>query len=156
MHIITVILALVFTVCPQPAPANSDGGSSGGGSTPPQSYKKVEYNDLDTYLKYAEAEMNYIEVTGTIPEIKFLGREGSPSEASELGKILKKYPTKKIALKIENYLADLTDISYCIEPDALNEMRVPGNTYEEKRQSSKHTHSHPKVNQFIFAPRGKN
>ena len=93
---------------------------------------------------------------GIIPAIKFLGREGSPSEASELGKILKKYSTKKIALKIENYLADLTDISYCIEPDALNEMMIPGNTYEEKRQRSKHTHSHPKVNQFIFAPRCKN
>lgn len=79
---------------------------------------------------------------GTIPAIKFLGREGSPSEASELGKILKKYSTKKIALKIENYLADLTDISYCIEPDALNEMRVPSTTPMKKKGKVRSIHTH--------------
>lgn len=111
--IITAILALVLTGCKQPAGGKSDGGSSGGGPTPPPSYTKVAYEDLDTYLKYAEAEVNYIEVTGTIPKNKFAGKNTSPHEPSDFGKILKKYPTKKIALKIENYPADLTNMGYC-------------------------------------------
>ena len=110
--IIAALLALVFTACKQPAGAESDGDSSGVGHTGPN-YVKVPYSGLESYLKdeALEGEVNYIEVTGVIPKEDFKGT--SATEPSELGKRIKSFPNKKVALKIETYPADLTDMELC-------------------------------------------
>ena len=112
--IIAALLALVFTACKQPAGAESDGDSSGGGHTGPN-YVKVPYYGLEGYLKYealeGEGKVNYIEVIGDIPAAHF--KSTSTTEPGELGKRIKSFPNKKVALKIEKYPADLTDMEYC-------------------------------------------
>lgn len=111
--IIAALLALVFTACKQPAGAESDGDSSGGGHTGPN-YVKVRYSELEDYLKdeALEGEVNYIEVIGDIPKEDFKGTL-SPLASGELGKRIKSFPDKEVALKIEKYPDDLTDMEYC-------------------------------------------
>lgn len=110
--IIAALLTLVFTACKQPTSAESDGDSSGGGHTGPN-YVKVPYYGLEGYLKYKalEGEVNYIEVIGDIPKEDFKGT--STTEPGELGKRIKSFPNKKVALKIKKYPTDLTDMEYC-------------------------------------------
>lgn len=110
--IIAALLALVFTACKQPAGAKSDGDSSGGGHTEPN-YVKVSYCGLEDYLKdeALEGEVNYIEVIGDIPATHF--KSTSAAEPGELGKKIKSFPNKKVALKIKKYPTDLTDMESC-------------------------------------------
>ena len=104
---ITLALTMLFTACP-----NNAGGSGGGTPTLP-SYVQVPYGELETYLRdtASTTEVNYIEVTGTIPKDDFKGTNANTPGA--LGKKLKDNLSKKVALKIETYPSDLVDMSHC-------------------------------------------
>ena len=75
-------------------------------------YKKVAFEKLDDYLKTANAtEITYIEVTGlTASDVKGVDW----SNPSPLGKLLKYYLSKKLALKL-GAIADLTDMNGCFQ-----------------------------------------
>lgn len=90
---------LLFTACPN---------NAGGGGTP---YVQVPYGELRSYLKGTASadKVNYIEVTGPIPKDDFK----NTGAVSRLGKTINRYPMKKVALKIETYPSDLTDMGYC-------------------------------------------
>ena len=80
-------------------------------------YTEVPYGQLETYLANASAtEVNYIEVTGSIPAAHFKGTSGSstsPPSLGALGQLLKNNASKKVALKLPNSISGLTDMSYC-------------------------------------------
>ena len=91
-----------MTVCPN---------NAGGGGTPaPPSYVQVPDTELETYLRDTASadKVNYIEVTGAIPKDDFK----NTGAVTLLGKKIKKYPTKKVALKI-TYPSGLTNMGYC-------------------------------------------
>ena len=93
----------------------SNGSDSGGTSTLP-SYVQVEDFEqlLEYYLggKFSTEKVNYIEITGVIPAADFIPHG---SESSNLSTSLKKYSNIKIALKIKNYPAGLTEMYGCFE-----------------------------------------
>ncbi|AGT44882.1 hypothetical protein TPE_2408 [Treponema pedis str. T A4] len=116
-------MTILFTACPNSAgvkPADGadtgTGGGTGGGTVPPTpgTYVKVPYDTLEDYLaNTASSEaVNYIEVTGNIPEEHFCANVFEPST---LSKKLKAHPDKKVALKIETYPTGLTDMTACFE-----------------------------------------
>ena len=89
---------LLFTACPN---------NAGGGGTP---YVQVPYGELRSYLKGTASadKVNYIEVTGPIPKDDFK----NTGAVSRLGNTINRY-SRKVALKIETYPSDLTDMGYC-------------------------------------------
>ena len=107
----TSILTLVRVSSPTVAEIKA---AKGGTHPPTTEYVKVPYDQLESYLekKASDTELNYIEVTGNIPKEDF---KGVPYDSGNLGKKLKNYSSKKVALKIESYPADLTDMSDCFD-----------------------------------------
>jgi len=93
----------------------SNGSDSGGTSTLP-SYVQVEDFEqlLEYYLggKFSTEKVNYIEITGVIPAADFIPHGPKPSNLSTS---LKDYSDIKIALKIKNYPAGLTEMYGCFE-----------------------------------------
>ena len=81
-------------------------------------YTEVPYNQLEAYLanNASATEVNYIEVTGSIPAAHFKGTAGSstsPTYPGALGQLLKNNASKKVALKLPNSISGLTDMSNC-------------------------------------------
>lgn len=83
-------------------------------SSSPFSYVKVDYNNLGQYLAYTASGTaeNYIEIVGTIPSADFTGTGSNPGE---FGKKIKAEGSKKIALKLPERVAGLTDIRWCFK-----------------------------------------
>ena len=79
-------------------------------------YTKVAYGDLATHLASASStEVNYIEITGTIPAADLIGTFDTVEDVAkhgELGKQLKE-SGKKIALKLPANIAAGTSMEYC-------------------------------------------
>ena len=74
-------------------------------------YVKVPYENLEDYITTtaSSTEINYIEITGTIPIGDFAGS----ATAGNLGKKIKKDLSKKIALKLPENITGLTDMKLC-------------------------------------------
>ena len=81
-----------------------------------KAYTKVAYDDLATHLASASStEVNYIEITGTIPAADLKGSFDTVDDVAvhgELGKRLKD-SGKKIALKLPANIAAGTSMEYC-------------------------------------------
>ncbi|MGI5092800.1 leucine-rich repeat protein [Treponema socranskii] len=97
--------------------SDSEGGTAGsGGSGNSSQYTKVAYENLATYLASASStEVNYIEITGTIPAADLIGTFDTGEDVAkhgELGKRLKD-SGKKIALKLPANIAPGTSMEYC-------------------------------------------
>ena len=92
-----------------------DPSNSGGGGTSSQ-YTAVAYGNLSGYLASASStEVNYIEITGTIPAADLIGTFDTVEDVAkhgELGKQLKE-SGKKIALKLPANIAAGTSMEYC-------------------------------------------
>ena len=90
-----------------------DPSNSGGGGTSSQ-YTAVAYGNLAGYLAGASStEVNYIEITGTIPAADLLGTNASGVYTpSTLGTALKA-SGKKIALKLPSSVATGTSMANC-------------------------------------------
>ena len=75
------------------------------------SYTKVSYTALDGYLQNtaSASEINRIEVT----DITNIELQGSGVMSSPLCLVLNNHPTKKVALKLPETVAGLTDMSFC-------------------------------------------
>lgn len=78
----------------------------------PIEYKKVPYADLNEYLakKASPTRINYIEITGDIPAADFKGGFDRPGM---LGKKIKEAKDKKVALKLPQTAAGITDMTSC-------------------------------------------
>ena len=107
----------VFTGCQQKAKTATfkvtfEVSGGGGGTPPTPTYVQVSYIRLKNYLlNTASADkVNYIEITGISKE-DFAGT--GIANPGELCKRLKVAPTKKVALKIQTYPADLTTMRFC-------------------------------------------
>ena len=95
--------------------SDSEGGTAGsGGSGNSSQYTKVAYSDLAGYLASASStEVNYIEITGTIPAADLIGTNTSGVYTpSTLGTALKA-SGKKIALKLPSSVAAGTSMANC-------------------------------------------
>ena len=75
------------------------------------SYTKVSYTALDGCLQNtaSASEINRIEVT----DITNIELQGSGVMSSPLCLVLNNHPTKKVALKLPETVAGLTDMSFC-------------------------------------------
>ena len=80
----------------------------------PISHVPVGYGDLDNYLKdtASSTDVNYIKVTG-LSEYDL--KSNDSTKPSPLGEIIKKYPDKKLALKFDDSLKDITDMNNCFQ-----------------------------------------
>ena len=105
-----LLIALLFTGCPNNAGGNKPGGSGENPSTP-HKYTPVAYDKLAEYLTNTASatDVNYIEVTGLKPE-HLIGDDSNPSP---LGVILQAHPTKKVALKLGGSVSALMDMPFC-------------------------------------------
>lgn len=78
-------------------------------------YTKVKYAELEPYIEKlnpaGEDEVSCIEVTDIQPAM--LKGDRDSNKASPLGEILKKYPEKKVILKLPETVSGLSDMSYC-------------------------------------------
>ena len=97
--------------------SDSEGGTAGsGGSGNSSQYTKVAYSDLAGYLASASSsEVNYIEITGTIPAADLKGSFDMSTEVaspSPLGNTLK-VSGKKVALKLPETVSGLSSMEYC-------------------------------------------
>ena len=77
-------------------------------------FNTVPYDKLDEYLSNTASatDINYIELTGTIPPADL---KGEPVQRSKLCAALNKHENKKVALKLPESIAGLTDMSYCFD-----------------------------------------
>ena len=77
-------------------------------------FNTVPYDKLDDYLTNTASatDINYIELTGTIPPADL---KGEPVQRSKLCAALNKHENKKVALKLPESIAGLTDMSYCFD-----------------------------------------
>ncbi|UTD04015.1 leucine-rich repeat protein [Treponema denticola] len=104
-----MLIALLFTGCPQkakPKPAEP--------SAPPK-YTPVAYDKLAEYLTNTASatEVSYIEVTGLKPEHLIGDDSGHTTKPSPLGAILQAHQTKKVALKLGGSISALMDMPFC-------------------------------------------
>ena len=79
-------------------------------------YVKVPYENLEDYITgtASSTEINYIEITGTIPIGDFAGSTTAGNVgAGNLGQKIKKELSKKIALKLPENIKGLTDMKLC-------------------------------------------
>ena len=106
-----LLIALLFTGCPNNAGGNKPGGNGENPSTPKPKYIPVAYDKLAEYLTNTASatDVNYIEVTGLKPE-HLIGDDSNPSP---LGVILQTHPTKKVALKLGGSVSALMDMTSC-------------------------------------------
>lgn len=126
-----VLFAAVFTV-------GCSNGTGGGSVTPATEYTKVEFSQLNDYLKdkASGTEVNYIEVTGlTAADLKgSYNNIKNTAEPSPLGKILSS-SWKRVALKFGGSIEGLTDMSFCfyscekltqapVIPESVTDMRA--------------------------------
>ena len=77
-------------------------------------FNTVPYDKLDEYLTNTASatDINYIELTGTIPPADL---KGEPVQRSKLCAALNKHKNKKVALKLPESIAGLSDMSYCFD-----------------------------------------
>ena len=77
-------------------------------------YTEVPHGQLEAYLanNASATEVNYIEVTGTIPAADLKRPTGSPGAAA-LGEKIKAADPKKVALKLPDGLSDVTSMRGC-------------------------------------------
>ncbi len=77
-------------------------------------FNTVPYDKLDEYLTNTASatDINYIELTGTIPPADL---KGEPVQRSKLCATLNKHENKKVALKLPESIAGLSDMSYCFD-----------------------------------------
>ena len=77
----------------------------------PSRYVKVPYENLEDYITgtASSEEINYIEITGTIP----IGDFTNSMTAGNLGQKIKKDTSKKIALKLPENITGPTDMKLC-------------------------------------------
>ncbi|MGP1368644.1 MAG: right-handed parallel beta-helix repeat-containing protein [Treponema sp.] len=106
-----------FTVTPQTSPTPQEWTVGGNGCLKEGRYTEVPYGQLEAYLtnNASSTEVNYIEVTGSIPAAHFKGTSGSstsPPSPGALGQLLKNNASKKVALKLPDGLS-VTDMSTC-------------------------------------------
>ena len=82
-------------------------------------YTKVAYGDLATHLASASStEVNYIEITGTIPAADLKGSLNAMTSEFEMGALATKLqtpPGKKIALKLPETVTGITSMTYCFK-----------------------------------------
>ncbi len=77
-------------------------------------YTEVPHGQLAAYLANASStEVNYIEVTGSIPAAHFKSASMSPPSPGALGQLLKNNASKKVALKLPDGLSDVTSMRGC-------------------------------------------
>ena len=118
-----------FAVTPQTSPAPQEWTVGGNGRLKQGRYTEVPYNQLEAYLADAsETEVNYIEVTGTIPAADLKRPTGS-SGAAALGEKIKAAKYKKVALKLPDGLSDVTSMRGCFSQcrNLISVENIPSN-----------------------------
>lgn len=94
-------------------------------------YTKVAYGDLATHLASASStEVNYIEITGTIPAADLKGSLNAMTSEFEMGALATKLqtpPGKKIALKLPETVTGITSMTYCFKDctNLVSLMNIP-------------------------------
>lgn len=107
-----------------------DPSNSGGGENSSQ-YTAVAYGNLAGYLASASStEVNYIEITGSIPVADLKGCLNPMTSEFEMGALATKLqtpPGKKIALKLPETVTGITSMTYCFKDctNLVSLMNIP-------------------------------